>query len=112
MAGALSRVEHRYGPAALPGRATELAVNTHAFEILIGPYAVAYLRLSQQVIAAGGQLPPDGAHVYLTDTLESPFAAPPGQMTLLHQPPLAGTRPRPESEIRDPRACLHRQSAR
>ena len=29
---------------------------------------------------------PDGAHVYLTDTLESPFASPPGQMTLLHRP--------------------------
>jgi len=86
MAEALGRVERRYGPGALPGRATDLAANTHAFEILIGPYAVAHLRLSQQVIAVGGQLPPDGAHVYLTDTLESPFAAPPGQMTLLHRP--------------------------
>lgn len=86
MAEALERVERRYGPGALPGRATGLAANTHAFEILIGPYAVAHLRLSQQVIAAGGSLPPDGAHVYLTDTLESPFAAPPGQMTLLHRP--------------------------
>jgi len=86
MTEALGRVERRYGPGALPGRATDLAANTHAFEILIGPYAVAHLRLSQQVIAAGGSLPPDGAHVYLTDTLESPFAAPPGQMTLLHRP--------------------------
>ena len=86
MAEALVRVERRFGAGALPGRATDLAANTHAFEILIGPYAVAHLRLSQQVIAAGGQLPPDGAHVYLTDTLESPFAAPPGQMTLLHRP--------------------------
>ncbi len=86
MTEALGRVERRYGPGALPGWATNLAANTHAFEILIGPYAVAHLRLSQQVIAAGGQLPTDGAHVYLTDTLESPFAAPPGQMTLLHRP--------------------------
>lgn len=83
---ALGRVDRRYGAGALPGRATDLAANTHAFEILIGPYAVAHLRLSQQIIAAGGTLPADGAHVYLTDTLESPFAAPPGQMTLLHRP--------------------------
>jgi hypothetical protein len=83
---ALVRVEQRFGAGALPGRATGLAANTHAFEILIGPYAVAHLRLTQQVLAAGGQLPPDGAHVYLTDTLESPFASPPGQMTLLHKP--------------------------
>jgi hypothetical protein len=86
IAEALVRVEQRFGTGALPGRATGLAANTHAFEILIGPYAVAHLRLTQQVIAAGGQLPPDGAHVYLTDTLESPFASPPGQMTLLHKP--------------------------
>ena len=83
---ALVRVEQSFGAGALPGRATGLAANTHAFEILIGPYAVAHLRLTQQVLAAGGQLPPDGAHVYLTDTLESPFASPPGQMTLLHKP--------------------------
>jgi len=82
MAEALDRVNSRFGAGALPARATDLAANTHAFEILIGPYAVAHLRLSEQVISAGGQLPPDGAHVYLTDTLESPFASPPGQMTL------------------------------
>ena len=67
----------RPSPAALrrgcspPGRAAGLAANTHAFETLIGPYAVAHLRLCSP---AGDRrrrwaLPPDGAHVYLTDTL-------------------------------------------
>jgi predicted helicase len=54
----------------------------HAFEILVGPYAVAHLRLTQQIVAEGGTLPKDGVHVYLTDTLESPFAPPPHYPTL------------------------------
>jgi hypothetical protein len=52
--------------------AGEAAKNLHAFEILVGPYAVAHLRLTQRILAEGGALPKDGAHVYLTDTLESP----------------------------------------
>ncbi len=53
--------------------ATQAARNLHAFELLVGPYAVAHLRLTQQILAEGGQMPPDGVHVYLTDTLESPL---------------------------------------
>ena len=56
--------------------ATTAAQNMHAFELLVGPYAVAHLRLTQQVLAEGGTLPPDGVHVYLADTLESPNAQP------------------------------------
>ncbi|HXG39538.1 MAG TPA: type ISP restriction/modification enzyme, partial [Candidatus Limnocylindrales bacterium] len=86
MADALERVRQRYGEGAVPGRATELAQNVHAFEILIGPYAVAHLRLTQEIRSAGGEVPVDGVHVYLTDTLESPHAAPPGQLPLLARP--------------------------
>ncbi|MBA2557723.1 MAG: N-6 DNA methylase, partial [Chloroflexi bacterium] len=86
MAEALERVRARYGEGAVAGRASTLARNTHGFELLIGAYAVAHLRLSQQVLGAGGELPADGAHVYLTDTLESPHAEPHGQMTLLYKP--------------------------
>ena len=60
------------------GYATEMAKNIHSFEILVGPYAVAHLRLSERIMEAGGSLPADGVHVYLTDTLESPNASPPG----------------------------------
>jgi hypothetical protein len=86
MADALDRVRDRFGEGAVPGRATELARNVHAFEILIGPYAVAHLRLTQEILSAGGEVPADGVHVYLTDTLESPHAQPPGQLPLLAKP--------------------------
>ncbi|PDW03146.1 type ISP restriction/modification enzyme [Candidatus Viridilinea mediisalina] len=56
--------------------ATTAAEQMHAFELLVGPYAVAHLRLTQQILAEGGTLPADGIHVYLTDTLESPHAKP------------------------------------
>ncbi len=64
------------GPGARVAAATTAARNVHAFELLVGPYAVAHLRLTQQVIAENGTLPADGVHVYLSDTLESPNAAP------------------------------------
>jgi hypothetical protein len=56
--------------------ATSLAQNIHAFEFLVGPYAVAHLRVTQKILAEGGQLPRDGVHVYLADTLESPEERP------------------------------------
>jgi len=56
--------------------ATTAAARMHAFEILVGPYAVAHLRLTQLLVSEEGTLPDDGVHVYLTDTLESPFAPP------------------------------------
>lgn len=68
----LDLVQRLYGRGAVAPRATIAAKNLHGFELLVGPYAVAHLRLSEQILAAGGQLTPDGARVYLTDTLESP----------------------------------------
>ena len=79
---ALGAVEERLGPGAVPSYASALARNVHAFELLVGPYAVAHLRVTERIQARGGVLPEDGAHVYLSDTLESPHAAPPGQMAL------------------------------
>ena len=67
-----------YGPGHLAAAATVMARNFHAFERQVGPYAVAHLRVARDVFAAGGHLPPEGVQVYLTDTLESPHAAPPG----------------------------------
>jgi len=62
----------RYGEEELAGAATYLSENIHAFEILVGPYAVAQMRISQELRSAGAQIPKDGVHVYFTDTLESP----------------------------------------
>ena len=79
-------VERKYGPGAVGGYASQMAVNINSFEILVGPYAVAHLRLTQQVISAGGSLPKDGIHVYLTDTLESPYSEPKGVVPLFQKP--------------------------
>jgi hypothetical protein len=73
----LSRVEQEKGPGMRSNFATQAARNLHAFELLVGPYAVAHLRLTQQILAEGGEMPPEGVHVYLTDTLESPRQPPP-----------------------------------
>jgi hypothetical protein len=73
----LARVEQEKGPGMRANFAGQAARNLHAFELLVGPYAVAHLRLTQQILAEGGQMPPDGVHVYLTDTLESPHQPPP-----------------------------------
>ena len=70
-----------------------MAENMYGFEILVGPYAVAHLRLKQAVESAGGSLPTVGKgknaekrlKVYLADTLESPFTTPPGGLDLTHR---------------------------
>ena len=80
---ALQRVEQRLGAGAVAEFATRCAQNVYAFELLVGPYAVAHLRLTKLLTDAGATLPADGLHVLLTDTLESPYADPP-------QPPLFG----------------------
>ena len=79
---ALDAVDERLGPGAVPSHASALARNVHAFELLVGAYAVAHLRVTERIRAHGGVLPADGAHVYLSDTLESPHAAPPSLMAL------------------------------
>ncbi|MCY3782619.1 MAG: DNA methyltransferase [Chloroflexi bacterium] len=79
---ALTAVADRMGNGAVPGHASAMARNVHAFELLVGPYSVAHLHVSERIEAHGGALPNDGAHVYLTDTLESPHAATPGLMPL------------------------------
>jgi hypothetical protein len=82
----VERVRSRYGTGAVSQRATKLAMNVHAFELLVGPYAVAHLRVTQKLQEAGATLPDDGVHVYLTDTLESPDVAPPGRLALSLRP--------------------------
>jgi hypothetical protein len=77
---ALDRVAERRGEGARATAATRAAKGAHAFEVLVGPYAVAHLRLTQQITSNGGRLPADGAHVYLADTLESPYELPPGDL--------------------------------
>jgi hypothetical protein len=74
---ALARVRDEQGKGALPGKATALASNIYGFEILAGPFAVAELRVTKTLQDWRAKLPPNGTHVYLTDTLESPHTTPP-----------------------------------
>jgi hypothetical protein len=73
---ALQKSAARFGKGIVPGAATKCAENIHAFENMVGPYAVAHLRLTQLISSHGGTLPREGIHVYLTDTLESPNQVP------------------------------------
>lgn len=91
----LEKVRKRSGPGAVPARARQMAENMHGFEVLVGPYAVAHLRLTQALegamndakVAAGEPEEKLGKrlNIYLADTLESPNAAPPGGLTLTYR---------------------------
>lgn len=89
----LQKVRDRSGEGAVAARATQMAENMYGFEVLVGPYAVAHLRLKQAIESEGGILPKIGAgrtaekrvKVYLADTLESPFTTPPGGLDLTHR---------------------------
>ena len=80
----LARVRNRYGDGAVPARAAQMARNMHGFEILIGPYAVAHVRLTQALESEGAELG-DRLNIYLADTLGSPHMAPPGGLTLTYK---------------------------
>lgn len=83
---ALNRVETEQGAGAVAGQATALANNLYGFELMVGPYAVTELRVSRTLHDRGAQLPQDGTHIYLTDTLESPHAEPPQTLALFLKP--------------------------
>lgn len=71
---AMANVQARWG--SVGSYATDLARQLYAFEVMVGPYTVAQLRLSQAIEAYGGQVPEEGLRLYLADTLEAPDAPP------------------------------------
>lgn len=91
----LEKVRKRSGPGAVAARARQMAENMHGFEVLVGPYAVAHLRLTQALegavndakAAAGEPEEKLGKrlNIYLADTLSSPNKAPPGGLDLTHK---------------------------
>lgn len=90
----LEKVRIRSGSGAVPARARQMAENMHGFEILVGPYAVAHLRLTQALEGAmngakGAGDPEEKLarrlNIYLADTLSSPNKAPPGGLDLTHK---------------------------
>ncbi len=74
----LERVREKYGAGQVAGRAGVVGRSFHGFELLVASYVVSHLRFAQQIAEAGADLPENGAHIYLTDTLEAPHVAPPG----------------------------------
>ena len=74
----LSIVQHvaaqaeKYGPGAVADAVTSVAKRLYGIELQSGPFSVAELRLSQAIQEFGGQLPEDGMHLYVADTLEDP----------------------------------------
>ncbi len=81
---ALDNVARAYGDGFRGQYAEEVAKRLHGIEIMVGPYAVAQLRLSQALQAEGGRLPQEGLHLYLADTLETP-EAPPLEQTFFYE---------------------------
>lgn len=82
---ALARIAADEGPGAVAARADVLANSLYGFEIMVGPYAVAALRLTRMLQDHGSDLPGDGVQVMLTNTLESPHEKIP-ELPLLYQP--------------------------
>ena len=82
---ALDQVEQAEGRGAVAARADVLGSALYGFEIMVGPYAVASLRLTRMLQQYGGHVPGDGVQVMLTDTLESPHEKIP-ELPLLYQP--------------------------
>ena len=82
---ALARVADIEGQGAVAARADVLGGALYGFEIMVGPYAVAALRLTRMLQQYGGHVPGDGVQVMLTNTLESPHEKIP-ELPLLYQP--------------------------
>jgi hypothetical protein len=73
----LNKVASTYGEGMVAGKASDMARNFNAFEYMVGPYAVAHLRITKLLQDAGATFPEDGIRVFLTDTLENPELDPP-----------------------------------
>lgn len=62
------------GPGAVPGAVSQVAERLAGFELQMGPYAVAELRTSDLLASYGAVPPPGGMRLYVTDTLDDPYA--------------------------------------
>lgn len=91
------QVVEREAGAQRPARAAVLARNLIGFELLVGPYAVAHLRLSRELASAAGEegadpLAEQPLQVFLADTLESPEPPDAGVLVPLSHRPLVNER--------------------
>src|SRR5438128_2646639 len=63
------------GPGAVAGVVSQVAERLVGFELLMGPYAVAELRIADLLAFHRAVHPRGGLHLYVTDTLDDPHAA-------------------------------------
>lgn len=82
---AMEGVRHQEGAGAVVGRAESLVKQIYGFEIMVGPYAVAALRLTRMIHDFGAKVPRQGVGICLTNTLESPHEKIP-ELPLLYRP--------------------------
>lgn len=69
-----TRVSDRDGPGAAAGAVTDLARRLYGFELQMGPFAVAELRTTDLMADLDASLPPGGLGLFVTDTLDDPYA--------------------------------------
>ena len=100
---AAGAVSGHYGEGAVPNRLAVLADRLHGIELLVGPYSVAHLRVTQRLRDAGVTDHP--ARIYLADTLESPNAPSRLPNMLLYEP-LTKERERARQVKRDTRVLV------
>jgi hypothetical protein len=62
------------GPGAVAGVLEQMAERLIGFELQMGPYAVAELRLTDLLAAHNASSPPGGLRLYVTDTLDDPYS--------------------------------------
>lgn len=67
--------EAQDGPGAVAGVLSQVAERLVGFELQMGPYAVAELRTTDLLASHKASPPPGGMHLYVTDTLDDPYAA-------------------------------------
>ena len=79
----LKKIEEKQGKGAIAARGAALAENLYGFEIMVGPYAVAELRISRALMDRRVKIPRKGLGIFLTDTLEAPGTVPPKLPTFL-----------------------------
>lgn len=69
-----NRVTETAGAGAASGALTELATRIAGFELQMGPFAVAEMRVTELLAEAGAGIPKGGLQLYVTDTLDDPYA--------------------------------------
>lgn len=68
------KVGERDGKGSVAGAVTDLATRLYGFELQMGPFAVAELRATDLLADIGATLPKTGLGLFVTDTLDDPYA--------------------------------------